>query len=475
MPLPAHLASDVIPVSYLAPAAQPAAGKEPTPEIIAASTPATPAAPAAEEDDANQPSLFAVDRLVTSSGLGAAPRTVQASWSPGTWTQAPPPAPTPAPDAFTPAPLEDQSLPFPDVAPLPYRFYASAEYLLWWLKGEHIPPLVTAGSASDLVPGALGQPGTAVLFGDTSINSGVRSGGRFRVGYWLDPWGQYAVELGGFFLGQQRTRFTASSAFNPVLARPFLAVNTNTQFAQLVALPGTATGNVTVNAPSNFWGAEANLLCNLCCGCNYRVNLLGGFRYLGLNESLAITENVQELPTAPPPFTNARVTVFDRFATLNQFYGGQVGAAATYFWGRLSLGVRGTVALGDTHQVLDIEGSQRIVAANGTVTTANGGLLALSSNSGHFNRDRFTVVPEIGINLGYQVTPRLRAFVGYNFLYWSNVLRPGDQIDTNIDITKIPNFPVAGAQPTGQNHPGVPFHGTDIWAQGISFGILFTY
>src|SRR5206468_1061227 len=128
----------------------------------------------------------AADRLVTPRGLGAATRTVQASWSPGTWTQAPPPAPTPAPDAFTPVPLGDQlgdqSLPFPAVAPLQSRFYASAEYLLWWLKGEHIPPLVTAGSASDLVPGALGQPGTAVLFGDTSINGGVRSGARFRVG-----------------------------------------------------------------------------------------------------------------------------------------------------------------------------------------------------------------------------------------------------------------------------------------------------
>ena len=34
------------------------------------------------------------------------------------------------------------------------RFYASAEYLLWWTKGQNLPPLVTAGSAGDLAAGA---------------------------------------------------------------------------------------------------------------------------------------------------------------------------------------------------------------------------------------------------------------------------------------------------------------------------------
>ena len=46
----------------------------------------------------------------------------------------------------------------------------------------------------------------------------------------------------------------------------------------------------------------------------------------------------------------AAVNVNDRFATRNQFYGAQVGAEAVYCWGRWSGGIRGKVALGDSHQ-----------------------------------------------------------------------------------------------------------------------------
>src|SRR2546422_2933072 len=49
------------------------------------------------------------------------------------------------------------------------RFWARAEYLYWWVSGDPVPPLATLGSPADPVPGALGQPGTTVLF-DHSIN-----------------------------------------------------------------------------------------------------------------------------------------------------------------------------------------------------------------------------------------------------------------------------------------------------------------
>ena len=57
------------------------------------------------------------------------------------------------------------------------RFYVSGEYLLWWTKGDPLPPLVTAGSPGDLlVPGvsagALGRPGTVALFGNTDADAG---------------------------------------------------------------------------------------------------------------------------------------------------------------------------------------------------------------------------------------------------------------------------------------------------------------
>ena len=35
---------------------------------------------------------------------------------------------------------------------------------------------------------------------------------------------------------------------------------------------------------------------------------------------------------------------------------------------------------------------------------------------------------EATVNLGYWLTPHVKAYVGYNCLFWSNVVRPGDQI-----------------------------------------------
>jgi hypothetical protein len=243
----------------------------------------------------------------------------------------------------------------------------------------------------------------------------------------------------------------------------------------LVAFPGVATGSVSVNSNSQLWGIEANLRCNVFCCCDQRLDLFGGFRYLNLQESITIVEDIQGLASAPPPFTNQHAQVFDRFATNNSFYGGQVGADYEYRMGRWFLDLKGKLAIGGTATKVSISGGQTFFNPDGSVrATQQGGLLALNSNIGTFHKGQFSFVPEVGLNVGYQVTDNLRVFAGYNFLYWTGVMRPGDQIDRNLDVTRIPNFPVA-ATPLSQPHPAVPFHTTDFWAQGINVGIEFRY
>jgi hypothetical protein len=136
--------------------------------------------------------------------------------------------------------------------------------------------------------------------------------------------------------------------------------------------------------------------------------------------------------------------------------------------------VRGKVAIGITHQEITIAGGQLVTDPRGVTRSFQGGLLALSSNIGRFDRDEFAVVPECGINLGYQFTDHFRAYVGYNLLYWSNVLRPGDQIDRALDVTLIPNFPVQ-ANAADVTRPAVPFQDTDFWVQGLNFGFEFRF
>jgi hypothetical protein len=355
---------------------------------------------------------------------------------------------------------------------VPSRFYGSAEYLLWWLKDQHVPPLVTTGPPAS--NGILGMPGTKVLFGGNGVSEGDFSGARFTGGYWLDSCQLWAIEGSFFFLGDQTRNFAASSAQFPVLARPFFNLNSGLEFSQVTATPGVSTGRIDVSTTSRLWGAEGNVRRHLCGGCDWRVDLLAGFRYLNLDEGLAITESIQAIPGGSA-FGGDNIFVADRFHANNKFYGGQVGADFEYHRGPWFADVRGKVALGGTRQLVDINGNQLIVTPTGAAMSFNGGLLALPSNIGHFHRDRFGVLPEVGVNVGYQVTDHLRAFVGYNFLYLSSVVRPGDQIDRVIDVTKVPNFAPPGTPPAPQARPMVLFKDTDFWAQGINFGLEFRY
>src|SRR5207248_6483013 len=59
----------------------------------------------------------------------------------------------------------------------PGRFWPTAEYLLWWMKNDHLPPLVTTGPATFPV-GFLGNPGTSIIAGNSDLNKGTFSGAR---------------------------------------------------------------------------------------------------------------------------------------------------------------------------------------------------------------------------------------------------------------------------------------------------------
>jgi hypothetical protein len=370
-----------------------------------------------------------------------------------------------------------------------YRFYLRGEYLLWWTRGFYLPPLVETGPANvpESIRGAPGAPGTALLFGNGNTPSGPRSGARFTAGWYLDPCGLWAIEASGFFLGPQTGNFAVDSSQFPVLARPIFNVNTGMPDRQLTSTPGLLPadafqlrGAIAVNDYSNFYGAEANIRRLLCCGCNYNLSALAGFRYLNLNEGLTIQENVNSF--AGVQGSNVfnpgnQFIVTDSFQTRNQFYGGQLGLSGEVRRGRLFFGGTTQLGLGSNHQTITIAGSQTLETLAGARQTFNGGLLALPSNSGTFSRDQISFVPQVGFKIGYAITNNLRAFVGYDFLYWTNVVRPGDQINMALNTNQIPNFniPAGSAPATSLVTPTVPFRSTGFWAEGISAGLEFRY
>ncbi len=330
-------------------------------------------------------------------------------------------------------------------------------------------------------PGALGGQGTVGLYAGEGVNGDPFSGGRFTAGYWLDCGQTIGIEASYFFLGSRSNNFTANSSGAPgslVLARPFFDVSSGLPNSELIAFPGLASGIVGVHSTTRLQGPEANLICNLCCSCGdcgdccgpargYRVDLISGLRYLDLNEGLGVVEDTQILPGSPV-FAPADIRAFDQFDTRNQFYGGQVGVRAEVWWNRVFANIAGKVALGDTHQTVDINGATSITPLGGPATVKPGSLLALPSNIGRFSRDEFSVVPEGSVNVGYQVTNNLRVSVGYTFLYWSGVERPSDAIDLRVNSTRVPT---SLAPPSGPAAPLFTFGGSDFWAQGLTVGV----
>src|SRR5262249_2025459 len=155
----------------------------------------------------------------------------------------------------------------------------------------------------------------------------VQQGARFRLGYWFDTCKPMAIEGSFFFLSPRSTQFGIASGANglPLIARPFFDANNRIEFSELVASPLTSSGALLIQAPSRLLGSDINLRCSLICRdtCmgGYRVDLLGGFRYLRLNEGLYITEAGQNFPTTMP-LPNVAFRVDDRFDTTNAFYGG---------------------------------------------------------------------------------------------------------------------------------------------------------
>jgi hypothetical protein len=403
-----------------------------------------------------------------------------------------PPAAPAAPQAAEPV---TQIALEPIVASAP-RLQVTAEYLLWWAKGSPVPPLLTTSppDGANGIPGTL--PGSTILISGNDLDGSTLNGARFGVTWWCDNCASYGFDGRYFFTGQRTTTITVPSLqadgtdislFRPFFTPNFFQFGTTIlpgPFREQVTANGVASGSFTARESSYFWGAEANYRDCIWSWCNcssmFRADMLVGFRYLHLDEDLLMTENAIRLTQSvnfPDEVAGTRIFLFDEFRTKNDFYGGQIGTKMTYTRGPWSADLRGTVAVGNTTQTVTVDGGQvRGPLANGGVFVAQGGLLALNTNIGTRSRNEFSVVPEVGINVGYQMTDHWKAFVGYNFLYWSNVVRPADQIDTTIDVTRIPRFvpPGVPVQPDGPR-PAPLFQSSDFWAQGVNFGVEYRW
>jgi hypothetical protein len=304
------------------------------------------------------------------------------------------------------------------------------------------------------------------------------------------------IEAEYYFLGQRQDVFDQYPRNDQVIiSRPFFDINPrnpNTgvplnipgqQAAELVSFPNVLFGRVTVDYHDYFdsagiWGRYNLYCCDPCNSCDpcdpcnaptRRVDLIAGYRYYRLSDSVEIREDLVSGPAGTVPRTGFFIE--DSFRARNEFHGGEIGLISQIASGRWTFELLTKVALGNTHQEMVINGLTIERAPNGQQTRFNNlGILAGPSNVGTYTRDEFAAIPQIGLDAGYNWNRHVKTFLGYNLVYWGTVLRAGEQIDLRVDTG---NFP----QPITPSLPFPSFLGqtNSFWAQGLNLGMELQY
>lgn len=388
-----------------------------------------------------------------------------------------------------------------------YRVWFVPEWIVWKTTGMHVPPLVTGSSAGadQTDAGVIGAGDTRMLFGNESQAKSFRTGFRARAGFWLDSTQTLGVEASMFYLGQKSKEAFFNTSGDPnSVARPFFDVLNGRPSAEAIAFAtvnadgtpnSTISGALFTRVTTDLWGADINLRRYLTSTDSIRVDGLLGFRYQRLRDTLETTSsstiNVDGAIGDLSAGTVLRVQ--DLFHTTSNFYGGQLGLAAEWQTGRWSVGLTGKLALGMVQHEVRINGLTTItppiddislddvvdigdlpsIAVPGAPQVTSGGLLAQGTNIGRHRTSRFSVIPELSLNVGYQLSSNVRIFAGYSLLYWSNVVRPGDQIDLTVNTTQVQRSTGSAATLAGPPRPAynAAFRESGLWAHGGSLGL----
>lgn len=337
------------------------------------------------------------------------------------------------------------------------NYWFDSDFLLWWRRGQ-APPVLAATNV---------LPSGNVLFGGDTLGDDARAGARFEVGGFLHY--DRADSLSGRFwaLGKAQVQFD-SNELDPSLSvmRPFVDVEPGSPtFNQEIGLPihniGGSTGSMTATLEANVWGGDVLLRHQFHRSCGARGDVLIGYHGSRIDEDIVITQN----------FTNQGVSFLGRdvFNTKNDFHGLVLGLQVVSQQGPWTIDLLAKVAMGDVSQRVDISGFE--IRNDGfTVETTNGSLLALPTNIGFRERNKFAVAPEVTAESRWLCQPNLELAVGYSFLFWSDVIQAGEIIDRTVNGSQT-----SGGTLNGVARPNFVFQDGTYWVHGVNFGLTWWY
>jgi hypothetical protein len=360
------------------------------------------------------------------------------------------------------------------------RLWLKGDYILWWVAGNRLPPLVTSSPSGTTRSEAgvlgVGHPlapltnTTSIQFGSEKVDADVRFGGRITGGFWFDDCQRYGLEGTWFSLEDEvATRFPVGSASSPIVARPFFNVGILAQDSQLVAFPDVVDGQIAVTTGSEVQSGAIGVRRLAWVGEHGRIDFLLGYRFMRFDEELLIDEDLVSTNPGGVIPQGTTFDVFDRFDTQNLFHGADFGVSVEYRRGYAKLDATGKLGLGGLHRELDIAGATTVMPPDELPVTNVGGLLAQPTNIGVHDDTDFAIVPELNVNLQFSLTCDLKCSLGYSLILLTGVLRTGEQIDIAVDSTALPT--ASNTIGAGPGHPTVNLNDTNLWLQGLSFGV----
>lgn len=370
-------------------------------------------------------------------------------------TPAPTTAARVAPMTFDATPCDAAQFCPPSIA-ASQQMWLNAEALLWFPQNRKTPPLLTTG------------PNDALQFGDP-IDSGLAPGIRLEAGRYLKGG---MLGIGGRFwtlFGESEDYSISSDDPATIIRRPFFNMTAlGGPQPDALIVSGPSPGGPTIgdfNARSDFDALATEVFGRILFGQGscYRIDLLGGYTYYAIDDSLTLASTTFGIPN--------QTSFFDSFDAENRFHGGQLGIESVITKGKWSLQSLSKVHLGNMNQRVSIRGSSRqgiFPDPPGPGINFGNGFYA-QGQQGDYEVDDFAFVPEMGLKLGYSPRCNVQMTLGYSFLFWSSVALAGEQINPYLDGTALLTDDVA---PQAEIYRIV---NDGFWMQGIDLGLTIRY
>ena len=340
-------------------------------------------------------------------------------------------------------------------------WFGSIELLLMFRSGDRLPALASDGSLDDT--------DTQIFAGRETVFKDMTAGGRLTVGAWLDNYMDRNIVARGWFAGEQTYGFNANQNTHTTLVRPFFNVTDGVDpidDTRIIATPGEASGELSIRADSNTFGADVSIRQLWYKRQGATVDLLYGYQYMGMDQSLSIADRATALSDGVRPIGSVLATS-DSFDVENDFHGGQLGVATHYREGSWSFSTLAKIGFGSIRRRAVLAGST-FTSIDGNNATDPNGILVRSTNSGTHSDNTFGWVPELDFTLGWQKYPCFDVTFGYHIIAMTDALELSGVIDPELAVN-LANPAVGAQRPTANFR-----HGT-FYVQGIHFGLSYIY